>query len=1609
MKIKDIQKYLEGYNPDSSLSELGTDDEPFLETLYGVDQKIDATIRDVASFASNSEEQLFYEFVQNAFDADADSLCFFVDKDWLIVLNNGEPFYTDKRQKGKKMRDGQLYNFLAKGKSLKAGDDTKSGEFGQGSKLLYTLISDKSLASNKQQLLKAIKEECKGPYIISWGNPEQLSDFRMRNDGWQMTDPYAEKGDLLVVKILMTYYPVTPGIDENLFSNKEYFAVRDAFERLVDPKSNINKLSKGTVIVIPLGRGQYEAISAENNLKKVSQRLGGFASLTSNKVKNHGKHLDQIFVCGKEVELQHAESVFVNFEMDDENFEYQFAFNPTFAKEGGVNLFKTLPILQAHYGLGFLVDSQNFELDSSRQRINDESKTKAQLYEALKHLVDTLTEIKRTDKQKFDYIYSSIVSSTILKKNTDMLFVSDPFYDVFTPFIKANVKTDDCDYLPIEQVFEEVDDEPRIPLAKVGITDKKWINTELSGGKLRQRFDLKNELGELSIEEILSEADPEKLENYIKSISKEEYLELHPLLADYCCDEDLENLKVFRSNKGNVYSYKEITSSSCNVFLYRDDEKPDFLDRCPELEYILGPVDYNENKVKNNEVLNLNKIVSHIDYFREKDSRIDAACHIIAKCYDMDRYDNIYTAIRNHIPLLMNLNGEYKCFSELIKEAPAGTAILSGFCVAGYVPESLPEGFMVSKEGEIWEWIMDNFECIKDIPDWEEHHSKYISDLMLIYANAGEDYEDDTLELYLDANGKPVDEKVFYVDADKNLSEEEYELFSDFAETKGYTLVPRKFRKALTEAPFKVDSASVSDILDQKSIVDSRMLDIIIRIYTHILDNHRIHHYNSLYEIERAGGNFICSEKDSTADTLLSGIGLIRIQPEVAERFRSDIIKDFDLTKNADRIKNAISSIDSEKVISLLPYVKISNEDVQIAFYNKLMSIDINNKIDESDIRWKAIRFALSKISGGNTWYRDRLLNLITYNEGHLPDSIKSNKVVYGETVYDLYKLLGQVKVDNELVDSLISCLPDGETFRSVMYTGHEETAEPKDVYDELYDKALSIEQMRFCLDYCLHEEDCENDKFSLDSSVPKANALSMVSRYYFKDFDLHMILPGFNKDIQVLGDKTLLLQNEQMPEYICHWLNSDSVASTLISGLHRDNEDYIAIRKAILNNEPFSGVALACTDPFRLARTMQWAIEKKFTIEDTSYRYWVIRDMVSRQQKGANPLAMLRYTGVVKEQSQDVFVQMLVLEYVGQDGCVAEYSNVLLDSTTSLLRKNAELKKFFQEHKVFGYDTRDYLDAHGLSQRTRFVLKTAAEEKDYSELNDDIYKKWKNMKESEGICLFTCSDPIGTIFSITSEPKHEVVFSVNRKDSLFGYNYDLKQVIIQHPNSEQLTVMKALEKASKEILFFTNPFITLQGLYIEMMQDLTAEELALVAANRDKINNLLIDMSTDDDDTPESKVRKMIGYIGEQIYKLYLEKNGREYEYSAAMGIGEYDFKLPGSKSTFDTYVDVKTNLYTFVDAAVPFYIHKSQNKFMQQHPEASYRIVRISLTDINLKKEYEHIRNYFGPEADVEGNSELRERCDKIAANYWKAAKIQEFDAASPEYGIKIEKKIK
>ena len=1647
MKVRDIKTYIQGYCKDASIEKLGTDEEPFLSVLHGFGQRIDPTVTNVARFAKDSEEQLFYEFVQNAFDANADSLCFFFDRDYLIVLNNGEPFFTDPI--GPDPRDGQLYNFLTKGKSLKAGDDSKSGEFGQGSKLLYNLIADKSVASNSTLLLKAIKEGRKGPYLVSWGDRVQLDNFRLQStDGWTYTDPYKDSPDLLVCKILMTYFPIAPGVDNSLFSRKEFHDIRAAFERLVDPKRNINRLKTGTAIIIPLGKGQYEAIADEKNIGKVLTRLAGFTVLTADKEMNKGRRLDHIYINHQEVEMQHVvQSLSVDFTIPDTegSFSYQFAFNPAFAKEGTVTLFRTLPITEARYRMGFIIDSQNFDHDDSRQRINDTRKTGLQLTEAFRHLLEQIKRVKAADKEQFDYIYQSILASQPLKDNDDVQFISRPFYDTFLPFIRDNVKTQEGEYLPMSKVRKPEGSE-MIPLDKLGIKEYRWVSEDISKGQI-QRFGIK--LDSLTIKDILLAADDKMLAEWIKTIGRDRYEGLHDeFLRLSMEDSAIAGKHVFLTNKGNVYSLEELLISENPVILYDATAGHNHLDRCPEIEYVLGPITYfNEDQTLNIGTINISKIASHIDFYREGSARTDVASHILV---DARRLPRTLTAIKEKVLLFQGLDGTFRSLSELIRRKPEGSILFDNYCVAGYVPDILSDDLFISTPKDIWSWLISHMAAIEDLPDWADQNKHYLKDIRSIFEAA--ERPSGRIALYLDENGVPSSEKCFLLRSGEKLDSEQYDRMALFASTMGYPLVPFQFKNTLSEAPFEADSVSVSEILDGGATVDARLLQCIVKITgSSILRAFKVSFSgNDNYAVTKlaGGSNYTCAIESEPLDAVLRGIGHNRIDPEVCRYFDNQLAE-YELTTNNGMMESVLGRLPKDKLPVLLPVVKLHNDSINRIFFENLQGLAVDSTLEEDNLTWQIIRYALGK-DQSDGYYRARLMKLITHKGQHLPETIKSNTVSFNGTDYDLYLLLGDAQTENELADSFFGCLPDSALFRKVVYSDSEESKSAEEVYNELYNTYLSVEQLRFCLDYSLTKKtDYKNLEIDEDESL--SDALDMIGQYAFVGFDEYFTMKGFDKDKQVYAPKDLLLAEEQLPEAISAWIGKDrEKALLLLRGLKTEACENIAIRAALKENASFQSIQAVVNDEAHLRRTVRWIIDQEYSIP-LSYsdaRFITLSGLLDRLPENMTPLPGLRFTSTLIKDELGLPVQVLSFEDMVEGGALMTFENVR--SNVDQIDRRTQLRHFFAQKRIYGYNglNLNFLMSQGLNDRKRYVIRTTAEKKGYEEWNTNAYEQWKGSDDSGGVRIFLSQDPVDIILSVINESTGEHALKIASKSDLFGYDADEKKVIIQHPNQEGLTEMKTLERVAKATQFFKDPFIALQSIFVDMVEQgidpnalsesekkaveiaqalgedavdkinenletikdivegLTEDELKTVSLNKSRIRNLLQEMPDDDDESLQSKVRKTIGYIGELIYEQYLKNNHIEHEYAAAQGVGDYDFKLKATTTRRTIYVDVKTALYSFKEENVPFYIHKSQNRFMQMHPDEPFRIVRISLTDLNLKQAYEHIRDYFGAEADYEVNPELKKRCQKIAKDYWRGAKIEEFDSASPEYGIKIER---
>lgn len=1650
MKVRDLRQYIKAISKGNETLELvGSNREYFLNMMSGQGQKVDALITGAASFANNAKEQLFYEFVQNAYDASADTLLFYANEDFLIVLNNGEPFFTDldifDLPEGEEPRDGQLYNFLAKGKSLKLNDDEKLGKYGQGSKLLYTLLADINHNVNTEELLKdAIINNKKGPYLVSWHNMSQLDAWLINDDEWIPAQADDVENNILFAKILISYYPIAPGQDLDKFSNEEAQRAINAFNELVDPPRNKSFLTRGTALIIPLGKGKYEAIIEDNNIANVRARLGGFASITADQERNEGKSLKHIYVMGKEVEQHSVRSLFIDFEEGGNKFHYHFAFNPIFAEKNVVNFFKGLPILQTKYRFGFILDSQILEVDDSRQRISDTEKTCEQLKQAFSHLVENLKLLYHENRVKFDYIYQSIISSRPEQNSEEEKKIRLAFYDAIRPFLYEYAYTSEDTYVPFEKVCEE-EKETNVLLKDIGI-DLHWIDND-SLRKYKNHFSQDKKLRVLGFAEMLQMADREKLSTWIKGMSKEDYKLFHNNCLD--CLTEIEEIPVFRSNENNLYSWEELTSD-INVYYMAQDTEPIFVGQ----EYIVEPMceEYDSDDYS----ILFDKIKANLAELRETSMGRDAACQTL--CMLAENESDYEDEIKNDIAVLQNWRGDYLPFSELFEDRLEGTILFDNFRIKGSIPECVKQqDWLIDKQGDdtaLWNWIVKHFNDIKREDGWGDDTDAYLRDIQNAYKAGGVSVAGSLLRLYLDEEGKPTDEPCQNVENFERLSEAEYEKlqisYSD------YNFVPYKYEKVLSSAPFMMNTLYVNDLVNPNQYIDFDTLAILFKISSDgfLLKYRVIGDENSFRVQSLNGGKNYTNDLDTNLRRALLEIGFYYIPQKVQTLIPSET-NAFNITRD-DFAKSVVDKISDKNLI--FPLIRDCGTEVVKHYINSLYIISIDNKIPESDVRWQIIKFAVSRDNGENK-YKQKIFNCIRHKNEVLPETIKDSVFIAYDHEYSLYALNGDYQEENEHIDSFLSCLPsanDAEWFKEEFYGDKKEIVSCKEIYDAIKNTYLSIEQLRFCLDYSLNE-DTDYYNLEIDKEESLSEALSMIKVNQYRGFDEYFKISGFDSETQVFAEQSLLNDEEKLPNEMQKWLEQNVDAIGLFENIRTDSESYISVRRHIRDNE--EAIAIPdFEDADKTDSTIYWLLNAELTYVYGDNAYKNIKRIIDKLPEGIDNMVFLRYTGNVecRDKSLDSISPTFTLEEYDNESCflsIYSWTPIFLD----MLKNDKKVQNFFVNEIVFAYEGLELLSKHKLHKAPKLEVSVKAHEGDYKEITSEPYMIWKKMPESRGILIKTSKKPIGINFTMLKN--REQVFSKAIDNKEFGYDTNAL-VVVQYPNPEKLSAIKMIEKHIADMEFFQQPFIVLQGLYVDQLEKLEqlaeekgtdivtivqtsdtshnsdnntgndanlkvdedkletvkelaesfdADELTILTKNKDKLLELLFDLN-DTNETEESKVRQIIGYIGELIYEHYLKETLRvDYEFSADKGVGEYDFKYTDSDG-HTVYVDVKTNLYSLKDGNSPFYLHRTQNGFMHENPHADYRIVRISLKDLHLDKgrdSYATVRGVHGKDQNPRDNSRLKEDCRKLALHYWKHAQIEEFTSDSPEYSIRIERR--
>ncbi|MBF0235564.1 MAG: ATP-binding protein, partial [Desulfamplus sp.] len=475
MKVKSANEYRKFYKEQRGFKGVESQNEHFVGSKYrlnGSDNKIwgffnlvNGDKDDIPNFIKHyldlaPDEQAVYEFLQNAYDANATRFAFLCDEEYLLVFNNGD-----------KIDISGVRSILNVGQSTKDGK-SDIGKFGIGFKLAHCLLGE----SNGQ---KEIMENG-GPILFSWNRYEDLKQF---SEITAITDlsPTAEEFDQnyqtgkycetkpypWLFRILVTSFPA--GINEsfldleyvshdNMPNPEELLILKERISQFIVSSGHYERgeLETGTIIFVRLGKNKSSKLIPEN----VKDALG-FSLNTLNLTQKNCVGLQEI-----RLGMRDEDSICASNELDSlvfslpkESAEYEkilsdaqpadrpdsvqmvflYPRNCEFFLTRHANIYLYFPLTEENLKLNFILHCNCFHNQSSRTGINSQSTRNINIFKTfVVKLKSRLDDLRQNDFERYTSLYAALLLSE--RTNTDIKqWAVKQLYDPILNYLSEHV------------------------------------------------------------------------------------------------------------------------------------------------------------------------------------------------------------------------------------------------------------------------------------------------------------------------------------------------------------------------------------------------------------------------------------------------------------------------------------------------------------------------------------------------------------------------------------------------------------------------------------------------------------------------------------------------------------------------------------------------------------------------------------------------------------------------------------------------------------------------------------------------------------------------------------------------------------------------------------------------------------------------------------------------------------------------------------------------------------------------------------------------------------------------------------------------------------------
>lgn len=1392
MKIRDTQAYIRNLLREDFSGHVGAENDPLFKELFASGGE-EYFIQNVSGVAKNTHQQVFYELLQNASDANATKVSIFFDDNQFLAINNGDAFVTDGSIKEK----GRLRSFLGKNKSAKNPKDI--GKHGQGSKLLYDLLTSSNI-EKEVALKESLEKKLDGLIICSWNNEPSLNEL-LYWEGRQIEFcDFIDIDNLLVTKLIYTYYPSYPGEEKldkegNLRSFFSYKELKKTVEFLNAHKEtiNISDFNKGTLIYGKLGDGRGNKLTAALNQTLFSGIQISLSILPKlNRVTVNGKHFNKI---------SNSEEKSFKFELNGKIYSTKFIL-PNVLKDittDSPNFFQYFPITESNHGLKYIIHSDAYRIEGSRQSIDyDDTDNQNKLISISNQISDYYSELVKKQKTKKAIQFINCLLATDIATIDQQEFIKKHFFSKILNVIKENLPTSDEVFKKSDKVIFK-DTRITLSLATLGYSDAYWLHEGIND----ENDLLKIERYTIS-DVIENTPDKADCDRWISSLTDSNY---QVLFEEIGTNTKLAYIKL--SNK-TICSIEDI---------HKDEKLIPFDVRTKHIkqlllkkEVLLGGIGFDIKTSLDDEAL-FNRLNTLLDY---KSLTKDEKWQLF-KNYSKEFKQLPATTLRTKLRLFANTFGKLLPLSKLLIEDSnyAKTGMLRPYKINPIeVNQYLLEDYFM-KESKIWKNLMTDWKGLRKLIE-AKNFIEILQDLKTGYNAATE--KDKSIKFELDSTCLKSDKgswitpnEVFYNIKLTQLSTEEhyslkvlierisdyqilsYEVINDISNLDFYPL--KNIALSGLKSKIKTDSCAVSEqeikLLYQFKHTNEQFFNH-FSIYSQngdyllkINDNYK----KQFYANDRLLNAFL-EDRANYVELPTNLYPIFQLDDSLHNITQQDFIEDLITEFNAhpafiDLVLNA-STLTKHSYLENTARINYSSEE-NISTY-------------QGEYRGKIIKLIVSlekeETFKDKIYIDDKQLRDYTYEE--------EVKLKDGKHTFSLSQISNQKKSSGlSIIKDRLEGIAKGDLFDQEPYPivkivedilGAEEISITKVIFLLI---ALKDEKAKEVVD----EKTFEKIDISNISQVKLLEALFEKRITWFEKYIGHQFLEP-SKYIST-DNRNLILENESVPIWVEGWMDDkdrmDKYNFLSSCKLLTSHSSITRIREAIYKNEPVNQklLALGLTNLPQVNRTLKWIVEKTgnhFSKDRESGSFEKFK-AISKIIEGASIRA-------------NKLPKYLLTNDIHQKGY---YELDLIES--------------LQDYKLkFVYDlpSDEYHLIHTLLKKHNIKLIDEGRKKEYRDLlkSNDIESIW--LKKEPSTNLQTTTQPFEPLYYKKwreENENYEILLSnhaINSSYSVSPDNLDLgdfpsdsalyvidglKKIIINQKNPQEKTVLDCLSE-NQQILF---------------------------------------------------------------------------------------------------------------------------------------------------------------------------------------------------------------